>query len=113
MNGRLPDRILKRPKQAYRAPIAPSFFASSKTNYAGELLSEKGLAETGLFKPEPVQKLLKKIKENQVVTEIDNMALAGILSTQLLYHQYISGKYPKPEISELKNVRTLNDQTTK
>jgi asparagine synthase (glutamine-hydrolysing) len=113
MDGRLPDRTLKRPKQAYRAPIAQSFFASSKISYVNELLSEKGLTETALFKPEPVQKLIRKIKENQVVTEIDNMALAGILSTQLLYHQYITGKYYRPEINELKNVRTITDQTSK
>ena len=113
MEGRLPESVLKRPKQAYRAPVAKSFFSSSPHIYVNELLSEKGLKETGLFNPEMVQKLTKKIKENQTATEIENMALAGILSTQLLYHQFITGKRYRPEITELKNLRTFMDQTSK
>jgi asparagine synthase (glutamine-hydrolysing) len=111
MEGRLPESVLKRPKQAYRAPIAKSFFSSPPHIYVNELLSEKGLKETGLFNPEMVQKLTKKIKENQTATEIENMALAGILSTQLLYHQYITGKRYRPELPGLNNCRIINDQT--
>jgi asparagine synthase (glutamine-hydrolysing) len=113
MEGRLPESVLKRPKQAYRAPIANSFFSSSHHIYVSELLSEKGLKETGLFNYEAVQKLSGKIKENQLATEVENMALAGILSTQLLYHQYITGKRYRPEIPELRNLRTMIDQTLK
>ena len=39
------------------------------------------------------------------------MALAGILSTQLLYHQYITGKHYRPELPKLKNCRII-DQTS-
>ena len=52
MEGRLPESVLKRPKQAYRAPIANSFLSSSPHIYVNELLSENGLKETGLFNPE-------------------------------------------------------------
>jgi asparagine synthase (glutamine-hydrolysing) len=107
MKGQLPDSVLKRPKQAYRAPIAGSFFSASHQLYVNELLSVKGLQETGLFNAALVQKLSLKIKENQVITEIDNMALAGILSTQLLFHQYIASNRFKPEKSGLANCRTL------
>jgi asparagine synthase (glutamine-hydrolysing) len=112
MDGRLPDRILKRPKQAYRAPIARSFFSSAKHDYVNDLLSEKGLLETGLFDPQQVKKLAAKIKDSQLVTEIDNMALAGILSTQLLYHQYVAGDRYKPELPSLVNCKTIINQTT-
>jgi asparagine synthase (glutamine-hydrolysing) len=111
MEGLLPESVLKRPKQAYRAPIAKSFFSSSHPIYVNELISDNGLKETGLFNPVAVQNLIKKIKENQIVTEIENMALAGILSTQLLYHQFITGKHYRPEITELKNLRTIINQT--
>ena len=49
MEGRLPESILKRPKQAYRAPIANSFFSSSHSLYVNELLSEKGIERNRTF----------------------------------------------------------------
>ncbi len=110
MEGRLPESVLKRSKQAYRAPIASSFFSSSHHIYVNDLLSAKGIKETGLFNAEAVQKLTKKIKENSLATEVENMALAGILSTQLLYHQYITGKRYRPELEELKNCRVIDDR---
>ncbi len=89
MHGRLPDSVLKRPKQAYRAPIAGSFFSSPAREYVMDLLSEQGINQTGFFHSDAVQKLLSKISTGQLVTEMENMALAGIISTQLLYHQYV------------------------
>jgi len=112
MAGRLPESILRRSKQAYRAPIAGSFFLYAHHMYVNDLLSEKGVKETGLFNPDAVQKLTRKIKENPIVTEIDNMALAGILSTQLLYHQFITGRRYRPELTELKNCRVIDDRKT-
>jgi asparagine synthase (glutamine-hydrolysing) len=113
MDGRLPESVLKRPKQAYRAPIVNSFFSSSSPSYVKELLSEKAIGETGLFNIAFVNKLLNKIKENQLITEIDNMALAGILSTQLLYYQYIAQRSYRPKLQELANCRRIIDFTTK
>jgi asparagine synthase (glutamine-hydrolysing) len=89
MDNRLPDSVLKRPKQAYRAPGAGSFFSQGKTGYADDLLSESGLRKTGIFDPAPVQRLLHKVKSGQMASETDNMALSGILSTQILIHQFI------------------------
>lgn len=110
MHGRLPENIIKRPKQAYRAPAGNSFFLSGE-DYVSELLSERGINEAGIFKYDMVQKLTEKISTNQQATEFENMALAGILSTQLLYHQYISAKRFRPESSELKNCFTFIDLT--
>lgn len=111
MNNRLPESILKRPKQAYRAPVSKSLLDSGHHVYVTELLSEKGLKETGLFDPVQVNKLRNKIRESNVVTEIDNMALAGILSTQLLYQQFIAGRSYKPEAKPLMNCRTIINNT--
>jgi len=112
MKDRLPASVLNRPKQAYRAPVAGSFFSSSNYLYVNELLSEKGLHKTGVFDSRAVQKLCNKIKGNQLITEIDNMALAGILSTQLLYHQYIISNRFRPVISDLINCRTIDQSST-
>jgi len=113
MEGRLPESVLKRPKQAYRAPIVNGFFTSPPPPYVTELLSEEKIKETGIFNFAVVQKLLNKIKENQLVTEIDNMALAGILSTQLLYYQYIAKSHYRPELQVLYNCRKIIDFTAK
>jgi asparagine synthase (glutamine-hydrolysing) len=113
MDGRLPESVLKRPKQAYRAPIVNSFFSSSPPPYVSELLSESKLQETGIFNFGVVQKLLNKIKENQLITEIDNMALAGILSTQLLYFQYIAKNLYRPKLQKLSNCKKIIDFTAK
>ncbi len=49
MHNRLPDSVLKRPKQAYRAPIAGSFLSTPARDYVMDLLSEQGIAQTGIF----------------------------------------------------------------
>jgi asparagine synthase (glutamine-hydrolysing) len=79
--------------------------------YVEDLLSEKGLKETGLFDPVQVNKLRDKIRDSGMATEIDNMALAGILSTQLIHHQFVSGNRYKPEVKPLVNCRTLINNT--
>jgi asparagine synthase (glutamine-hydrolysing) len=110
MNNRLPESVLKRPKQAYRAPIARSFFSSPAREYVMDLLSEPGIKETGLFSSPGVQKLLKKISSGDMVTEMENMALAGIISSQLLYHQYILKDNFRPSIGTLSNCRIIHEQ---
>jgi asparagine synthase (glutamine-hydrolysing) len=111
MNNRLPESVLKRPKQAYRAPIAGSFLSSPAREYVLDLLSEHDLNISGLFSPAMVKKLINKISTgNDMVTEMENMALAGIISTQLIYHQYILRDNFRPSISQLHNCRIIHDE---
>jgi len=111
MAGRLPSRVLKRPKQAYRAPIAGSFFKGPASAYVNELLSPKSLEQTGLFTAEAVQKLTDRMKQSQLPTEIDNMALSGIISTLILHHQYVARDRFRPSPSRLRNCNTIIDRT--
>ena len=62
MNGRLPESVLKRPKQAYRAPIASSFLSSPAREYTMDLLSEQDINQTGLFSYQAVQNYLKRFQ---------------------------------------------------
>jgi len=87
--GKIPESITKRSKQAYRAPIASSFFSTGAPDYISEILSENSIKEFGIFDPEKVQSLISKIKNKINLSEIDQMAIAGILSTQILYKLYI------------------------
>ena len=81
-----------RPKQPYRAPEAASFFAgpAGPPDYVAELLSSARLRESGIFDPEAVQHLVAKAKAGRAIGIKDNMALVGILSTQLLVDQFIT-----------------------
>jgi asparagine synthase (glutamine-hydrolysing) len=101
MKGRLPESILNRSKQAYRAPIRSTFFSEELPPYLKEMLSEKKIADFGIFNPEYVNQLLKKMKLNKQVSEIDNMAITGILSTQILYDLFINRSMPQLKESEL------------
>jgi asparagine synthase (glutamine-hydrolysing) len=84
MKDRLPDVILNRPKQAYRAPIRSSFISDNLPAYLKDMLSEKAIVQAGIFNPDHVNQLLNKMKGGNQVSEIDNMAITAILSTQIL-----------------------------
>ena len=109
MNNRLPESVLKRPKQAYRAPIASSFLSSPSREYVMDLLSEHNIKQTGMFTFKTVQKLLTKISEGALVTEIENMSISGIISSQLIYHQYILKDSFRPNASILKNCQVIHE----
>ena len=85
----LPDEIWNRPKKPYRAPIHRSFFNGQTQAYVRELLSEASLNEAGFFNPAAVGKLIAKIEQGMPIGETDDMALAGIISTQLLHHLFV------------------------
>lgn len=96
MQGRLPDPILNRPKQAYRAPIK-SVFMSGAGKGAMEFLSENALDSYGIFNRDHVSALLQKLQAGSKVSEIDNMALTAVLSTQMLHNLFVDrsvGKIP-------------------
>ncbi len=90
MKSYLPREIVKRPKQPYLAPDSKSFFHNGKSgDYIEELLSEECIGKYGYFNPKPVRLLINKCKRGGVIGFKDNMALVGILSTQLLHRQFI------------------------
>lgn len=83
MKGYLPGAIFKRYKQPYRAPDIPAFFSDNSPEYVSDMLSESALLRTGLFDAKRVQLLQKKIQRGSAIGFKDNMALVGILSTQI------------------------------
>tara|TARA_R110002049_G_scaffold299634_1_gene489961 strand:+ start:4150 stop:5949 length:1800 start_codon:yes stop_codon:yes gene_type:complete len=103
MKGKLPDVILNRPKQAYRAPIRSSFASDSLPAYLKEMLSESAIKQARIFNPDYVSQLLTKMKTKNQVSEIDNMALTAILSTQILNDLFIN-----KSIQELNDDRLVN-----
>jgi asparagine synthase (glutamine-hydrolysing) len=91
----LPEEIWQRPKRPYRAPIQSSFFSGKQEpEYTRELLSKETLRDSGLFKPQAVVQLIGKAKSGLRLSEVDNMALVGILSTQLIYQMFVKTFQP-------------------
>jgi asparagine synthase (glutamine-hydrolysing) len=88
--GMLPSGVIERPKQPYRAPDGASFLSQTSPKYVEELLSQDRIQRDGIFTPAAVLSLVAKFKKGRVLGAKDNMALVGILSTQLLVQQFIS-----------------------
>ncbi len=90
-HGHIPAELINRPKQPYRAPISQAFLGKTHHEYVHELLSEKIIKEYGYFDSRKVNRLLKKCRQQKgiLLSERENMALVGILSTQLLGFHFI------------------------
>jgi len=90
----LPPEIFSRSKRPYRSPIHKSFFNEKAPDYVREVLSPTAIGRTGFFAPGAVGQLVKKIESGVSIGETDDMALAGIISTQLL-HQHFVDRFPR------------------
>jgi asparagine synthase (glutamine-hydrolysing) len=89
--NRLPQSIIARSKQAYRAPLAAPFLAKEAPAYVRELLSPEFTREVEIFDPKSVSILLKRAEKGISFSEIDQMGLVAVLSTHLLWQQFIDG----------------------
>jgi asparagine synthase (glutamine-hydrolysing) len=88
----LPAEIWQRTKRPYRAPIQRGFFHERAPAYVGERLSEEAVRRSGLFQPAAVSRLAAKAAAGGPLGETDEMALAGILSTQLLHYWFAQSR---------------------
>jgi asparagine synthase (glutamine-hydrolysing) len=89
--GRVPDEIVARQKQPYRAPDALAFAGPDAPDWAAELMSARAVGEAGVFDARLVDQLWRKCREGGAApfSNADNMALCGVLSTQLLHAQFV------------------------
>lgn len=90
--GLVPEAILRRPKQPYRAPDAPSFVGVGAPAWVAEVVSERAVAEAGIFDSTAVGRLWRKCLSHpsgEQFSNADNMALVGVLSTGLLFEQLV------------------------
>ena len=93
----VPDIVRNRPKQPYRAPIQEVFFNPAPSDYVDVMLTEDSLRRAGLFDPQKVGRLVNKYRNGGPGSEVQNMAVVGILSAQLIHHQYVAD-FPWREI---------------
>ena len=99
----IPREILERPKQPYRAPDAPSFVGQDAPEYVGDVLSAEAVGRAGVFEVAKVEALLAKCREHGAggrLSNADNMAFLGILSTQLLWQAFVHRRPDPAPIDE-------------
>jgi asparagine synthase (glutamine-hydrolysing) len=107
--GTIPVSILTRKKQPYRAPDVLSFVGPRAAGWVDELLHPKAVAEAGVFDPDTVSALWQKCKDradHPQFSNTDNMALVGVLSTQILHQKLVRAR---PELYPIE-MTTLVDR---
>jgi asparagine synthase (glutamine-hydrolysing) len=108
----LPADIWQRRKRPYRAPIHRSFFHSDAPAYVSELLSEDALRESGLFNTQAIAQLTRKAQSGGQIGEVDDMAIAGVLSAQLVHHQFVKNfKSRLSTLTDSDRVKVINGAT--
>ena len=90
MRRELPDAVLRRPKQPYRAPDSGCFFANGDAlPWVKDALQPDRVAASGLFDTTAVAHLVEKCRSGRAIGFPDNMAFVGILSTLALHESLI------------------------
>jgi asparagine synthase (glutamine-hydrolysing) len=104
--GKIPDEILKRPKQAYRAPIHKSLISEQSPLYVNEMLASETIRKHGIFDEAKTEEFIKKLRSGKDTSEIDDMVLMAILSTSLVIEQF-QDKSNFESIQEIENCRII------
>jgi|WetSurMetagenome_2_1015567.scaffolds.fasta_scaffold22174_2 asparagine synthase (glutamine-hydrolysing) len=109
LKNRIPEKILKRPKQAYRAPIKSVFLSKNSPDYVESMLSDEFFRKADIFNYNSIAGLIEKIDKTGVASEIDNMVLSSVISTHLLYSQFIEDKNKEFNMRDINNLKLVND----
>ncbi len=92
----LPQAIIKRKKQPYRAPIKEVY--RNGINFLEYFVSTKTIEQDGIFQSKKVDLLKRKFEsKNQIVSEREEMALIGILTTEMLNDLFIKHSTKKEQ----------------
>ena len=89
----IPETVLKRPKQPYRAPDAVSFFSGGDVDWVNEVTRVSKIKNAGIFNPKAVSGLLNKCRrlKGHRMSNTDNMRTVALMSTMLVFHHFIEG----------------------
>ncbi len=110
----LPPTIGARGKHPYRAPIQKSLLSKSNRQQTLDMLSAETIGRWGLFQANKVHSLLDKLNRQDQASEMDEMALAGILTTQHLCESFLSHRrhYAVPDLALCIDQRTKKENVT-
>ncbi len=108
----VPREIRERTKQPYRAPDAVCFISEEAREWVEEILSPASIAAAGVFDAGAVTRLWRKCLARGAhapLSNTDNMALVGVISTQLVHRQLIART---PSVETPASIGTLIDRVT-
>ena len=88
LKSKLPDSIVNRPKNPYRAPIKKGLI-NADIKIVEKYLNQDELSNSGLFNSQRVNLFLNKMQKTDSISEIDGMTLISLLSTQIVYDKFI------------------------
>jgi len=109
MTGKIPESIVKRPKQPYRAPISSVFMGIEKPEYVAEMLSTQQTMRAGIFNYNSLSALLEKIEKTGTASEMDNMVITSVISTHLLHYQFIENNNLEFQNGPLRNLKVIQE----
>jgi len=113
MQGKIPQSIVKRSKQAYRAPIKSAFMpGGAAPGYVKEMLCPELFRKAGVFDFNSISNLLQKIELTGNSSEVDDMVLASVISTHLLFTMFIEKSSTDFSHGKVSNLKII-DQTKK
>lgn len=99
-DGLIPDAIIRRTKQPYRAPDARSFVGPSAPDWVAEVMDDGSVARAGIFDAGAVSRLWRKCRDaaaGSPFSNIDDMALVAVISTGLLHEQFVRATPSRPD----------------
>jgi asparagine synthase (glutamine-hydrolysing) len=100
----VPPIVAQRPKQPYRAPEAAAFFAN-EPEWVTERLSPEAVRDVGIYDERGVAGLVRRCRAGRATGFRENMALMGVLSTQVWHETFVGGAMSFPEEREEPRVR--------
>jgi asparagine synthase (glutamine-hydrolysing) len=106
----IPREILERKKQPYRAPDAMAFAGAGTPEWVRDVATDRALSAAGVFAPGAARQVLTKCLSrgaSEQFSNADNMAVVGILSTQLVYETLVRRS---PQTHSLPPLTTLVDR---
>jgi asparagine synthase (glutamine-hydrolysing) len=109
LKNKIPESILTRPKQPYRAPIKNVFLSKDSPEYVKYMLSDNYTKRAGIFNHDSLSSMISKIENTGVSSEIDNMVLASVISTHLINYQFIENHNEEFQSDNLKNLKIIDD----
>jgi asparagine synthase (glutamine-hydrolysing) len=109
MQNKIPESIIKRSKQAYRAPVKSAFFLSNPPEYIKEMLAPEYFRKAGIFDYNSISNMLQKIEKTGNSSEVEDMVLASVISTHLLFNQFIEGNYENFQSGKLNNLKLIDE----
>jgi hypothetical protein len=74
------------------------------------MLSREVLEKVGVFNADTILPLIEKMKKSPRTSEVENMVLASVISTNLVHKQFIEGDYEVLTDDLILNSNIINDK---